>query len=96
MYINRLLQTDVYNLSHGYMKCNVDFEASHIVNRKAPMILFGFDAAVHNILDYKVKEDDIIEACNCARRMNMKFPSELFYKAMKYDSIGDIIWSINR
>ena len=36
MYINRLLQTDVYNLSHGYMKCNVDFEASHIVNRKAP------------------------------------------------------------
>jgi nicotinamide phosphoribosyltransferase len=91
MHINRLLQTDVYNLSHGYMKCNVDFEASHIVNRKAPMILFGFDAAVHNILDYKVKEDDIIEAYDCARRMNMKFPSELFYKAIKYDSIGDII-----
>ena len=44
---------DVYNLSHGYMKCNVDFEASHIVNRNAPMILFGFEAAVHNILDYK-------------------------------------------
>jgi len=55
MDINRLLQTDVYNLSHGYMKYNVDFEASHIVNRKAPMILFGFDAAIHNILDYKVK-----------------------------------------
>ena len=91
MHINRLLQTDVYNLSHGYMKCNVDFEASHIVNRNAPMILFGFDAAVHNILDYKVNEDDIIEACDCARRMNMKFPSELFYKSMKYDSIEDII-----
>jgi hypothetical protein len=51
------------------MKCNVDFEASHIVNRKAPMILFGFDAAVNNISDCKVKEDDIIEACDCARRM---------------------------
>src|SRR5215813_7795848 len=91
MYVNRLLQTDVYNLSHGYMKCNVDFEASHIVNRNLSMILFGFDAAVHDILDYKVKEDDIIEASNCARSMNMEFPSELFYKAMKYDSIGDII-----
>ena len=23
--------------------------------------------------------------------MNMNFPSELFYKAMKYDTIGDVI-----
>ena len=64
--INRLMLTDVYNLSHGFMKCN-DFEASHIVNRTAPMILFGFDAAVHDILDYKVKEDDIIQARACAK-----------------------------
>jgi nicotinic acid phosphoribosyltransferase len=89
--INRLMLTDVYNLSHGFMKCNVDFEASHIVNRNAPMILFGFDAAAHDILDYKVKEDDIIQAGACAKKMNMEFPAEMFYDAMKYESIGDIL-----
>lgn len=89
--INRLMLTDVYNLSHGFMKCNVDFEASHIVNRNAPMILFGFDAAVHDILDYKVEEDDIIQARACAKKMNMEFPAELFYDAMKYKSIGEIL-----
>ena len=89
--INHLMLTDVYNLSHGFMKCNVDFEASHIVNRNAPMILFGFDAAVHDILDYKVKEDDIIQARACAKKMNMEFPAELFYDAMKYKSIGEIL-----
>ncbi|MGC2680753.1 MAG: hypothetical protein WA323_02725 [Candidatus Nitrosopolaris sp.] len=73
------------------MKCNVDYESSHIVNRNAPMILFGFDAAAHDVLDYKVTDKDIIEAEKCASAMDMKFPVQLFQDAMEFDNIGKII-----
>ncbi|MFY9796008.1 MAG: hypothetical protein WAJ93_09990 [Candidatus Nitrosopolaris sp.] len=73
------------------MKCNVDYESSHIVNRNAPMILFGFDATAHDVLDYKVTDKDIIEAEKCASAMDMKFPVQLFQDAMEFDNIGKII-----
>ena len=36
-------------------------------------------------------KDDIIQARACAKKMNMEFPAELFYDAMKYKSIGEIL-----
>jgi hypothetical protein len=38
------------------------------------MILFRFDHVVHEILNYTVKYEDIVEAEQCAKKMKMIFP----------------------
>jgi nicotinamide phosphoribosyltransferase len=80
--LNPLLMTDVYNLSHQMLKENPDWEVSHIVNRQRSMILFGFDAIGHEILDYKIYAKDVEDAALHAKDMTMKFPEELWYKAI--------------
>lgn len=77
---NPLLLTDVYNLSHTELKENTDFEVSHIYNRERPMILYGFNEIVIDLLNTKIEVDMVEEAEELALKMDMKFPSELWYK----------------
>jgi len=94
--LNPLLLTDVYNLSHQMLKENTDFEVSHIVNRQLPMVLFGFDTIAHEVLDYKIYPIDIADAATKAKEMGMKFPEELWDRAIavcggQYARIKDLI-----
>ena len=94
--LNPLLLTDVYNLSHQMLKENTDFEVSHIVNRQLPMVLFGFDTIAHEVLDYKIYPKDIADAATKAKEMGMKFPEELWNRAIavcggQYARIKDLI-----
>lgn len=81
IYKNPILQTDVYNLSHHFLKENVDYEVSHIYNRTRPMILFGFNERVRQILDVKIEVDMIMEAEDLAKKMGLTyFPIEMWYR----------------
>ncbi len=80
--MNPLVKTDVYNLSHQMLKYNPDLEVSNIVNRDRPMILFGFDAIAHEVLDYEISVNDIVQATQYAKWMGLIFPNELWYKAI--------------
>lgn len=51
---NPLVLTDAYNLSHSALKVNADWETSHVYNRKAGQVLFGFHEAVCTLLDTTV------------------------------------------
>lgn len=82
---NPLLCTDYYNLGHEQMKINTDWEVSHFYNRNKPMILFGFNWTVLNILDTVINQDMIDEAENKIVHSSMKnrFNSGLWYRVLK-------------
>lgn len=81
---NPLILTDVYNISHPYLKCNLDFDQSHIYNRAQPMVLYGFNETVRNILDRRITEQNVIDASEYAEQMGMgPFPEEIFMRIVK-------------
>ena len=78
IYSNPLVLTDVYNLSHWYLKENQDYEISHIYNRASPMILYGFNEIVIKLLNQRIQESMVMEAQECASKMGMKFPVDMW------------------
>lgn len=78
LYKNSPVLTDDYNLGHWLMKCNVDWETSHIYNRNRSMILFGFWENVIHTLDTKITDKMIVDANRYAVEMDMPFPRKLF------------------
>jgi nicotinamide phosphoribosyltransferase len=79
---NPIMMTDVYNLSHQRLKCNTDWEVSHLYNRARPMILYGFNEIVRLILEIKIEEWMVHEAEKYAERMGVKFPTELWMRVI--------------
>jgi nicotinamide phosphoribosyltransferase len=86
---NPILLTDCYNLSHQNLKCNTDFEVSHMYNRAAGMILYGFNEIVNSILSIKITEDMVNEAAEYAEKMNLTFPKEIWMNVVN-DCDGNI------
>lgn len=82
VYYNPIMLTDAYNLSHYFLKENVDKEISLLFNRKRPMILNGFSKAVHDIVSEPITEEMIYEAETHASNMGMPFPREMWHKLM--------------
>ena len=60
------------------MKCNVDWETSHIYNRNRSMILFGFWENVIHTLNTHIIARMIDDADRCAAEMDMPFPRKMF------------------
>ena len=82
--INFLCLTDAYNLSHQGMKINTDWEVSHIYNRKAGQILFGFADSMRDFLkSILIDEEMIREAVEIADRFGMTFPRDLFRRLIE-------------
>lgn len=80
---NPLFLTDVYNLSHTDLKEDVSFEVSHIVNRSRPMILYGFNEIVIDLLNTKIEVDMVMEAEEYAKKMGMIFPTQVWYDVVE-------------
>jgi len=98
---NPLVLTDCYNLSHYYLKENQDYEISHIYNRSKPMILYGFNETVINLLNQRIQESMVMEADECARKMGMKFPIDMWMNVidklhgwipLKVEALPDGTW----
>jgi nicotinamide phosphoribosyltransferase len=79
---NPILLTDTYNLSHQRLKVNVDWETSHIYNRKSGMILYGFNETVQSVLNIQITNDMVKEADEYASKMGLIFPKELWLKVV--------------
>lgn len=79
---NPLLLTDSYNLSHTRLKCNVDWEVSHLYNRSQGMILYGLRETIASLLSIRITEEHIREAERGAAMQGLKFPSELFERVV--------------
>lgn len=77
---NIILLTDSYNTSHHILKENTDWETSLLYNRNKPMILYGFNEIVTSLLNTKIEENNVVEAEEHARGMEMPFPSDMWYK----------------
>ncbi len=82
LYKNRLVLTDDYNLGHWLMKCNIDWETSHIYNRNRSMILFGFWENVIQTLNTCITSKMIDDAERYAARMGMPFPRKMFERVV--------------
>ena len=65
LYKNRTVLTDDYNLGHWLMKCNANWETSHIYNRNRSMILFGFWENVIHTLNTQITDKMIGDADKC-------------------------------
>lgn len=99
---NPIMMTDVYNLSHWYLKKDVSWDISHIYNRKQPMVLYGFNEIVEQVCNRKIYDDDIQEAAEYADKMNMgPFPIDMWmivakdYKGrlpLRVDSLPEGTW----
>jgi nicotinamide phosphoribosyltransferase len=82
LYKNRTVLTDDYNLGHWLMKCNADWETSHIYNRNRSMILFGFWENVIHTLNTQITDKMIGDADKYAAEMDMPFPRKLFERVV--------------
>ncbi|MGR5954335.1 nicotinamide phosphoribosyltransferase domain-containing protein [Bacillus paranthracis] len=80
---NPVMLTDVYNLSHQRLKVNTDWEVSHIYNRKAGMILYGFAEMANRILEIQITNAMIKQAKESSKIMGVIFPTELFERVVK-------------
>jgi nicotinamide phosphoribosyltransferase len=89
IYKNRCVLTDVYNLGHWLMKCNMDWETSHIYNRNRSMILFGFWETVIKTLNTRITNEMIDNADRYAVEMNMPFPRKMFERVV--DKLNGVI-----
>jgi len=101
IYKNPLVLTDVYNLSHHYLKENVDYEISHIYNRSRSMVLYGFNETVNHLLNRQIDVGMVMEAEEVAHKMGMKFPTEMWmdcvdrmkgYIPLKVEALPDGTW----
>ncbi len=90
--------TDAYNLSHHFLKENVDKEISLLFNRNRPMILNGFSKIIHDLTYERITHDDVIEAKRMADKMKMPFPINMWlrvihecdgYLPLKIESLQD-------
>src|SRR5206468_12259697 len=79
---NPLVLTDAYNLSHQDLKCNTDWEVSHMYNRAEGMILYGFSEIVNEVLSIQITHEMIDEANESAKRMNLNFPDKVFRRVV--------------
>ncbi|MBD3921287.1 DUF5598 domain-containing protein [Paenibacillus sp. PR3] len=79
---NPLLLTDSYNLSHARLKCNMDWEVSHLYNRKEGMILYGLREMVTELISIQITEAHVKEAERCAAMQGLIFPTELFLRVV--------------
>ena len=75
---NVLLLTDAYNLSHGFLKQNADYETSHIYNRNKPCILYGFNQRVIDLLTTRITKEMIAQAEKYAESLGVRFPSQIW------------------
>ena len=98
---NPIMLTDCYNLSHYFLKENVDWEMSHIYNRNKPMILYGFNEIASNLLNTRITYDMVVEAKMFAADMGMPFPGYMWYQLvneldgkipLQIDAIPDGTW----
>jgi nicotinamide phosphoribosyltransferase len=80
---NFLLQTDAYNLSHPRLKVNMDWEVSHLYNRKAGMFLFGLQEIVNDLLSKLVTEELVDDAARKSKKMGLDFPKDLFLRVAR-------------
>lgn len=74
--------TDAYNLSHDRLKINTDWEVSHIYNRSAGMILYGFKEMATEILNIQISYSMIEEARLASEKLNIAFPTKLFNRVV--------------
>ncbi len=79
---NPLLLTDAYNFSHQRLKVNTDFEVSHIYNRSAGMILYGFSEMVNSILTIQITQEMVDQLKSVSNTMNIVAPIELFERVV--------------
>ncbi len=77
---NRLLMTDVYNISHTNLKQSVEFEVSHMYNRKKGMYLFGLTEILNDYLCTPITRDEVNEAHEISKRFGLGdvFPISMF------------------
>jgi len=75
---NPLLLTDGYNLGHQSLKINSDLEVSNLVNRVAPMVLYGFHESVKTFMDIKIEHWMVDEAVAMSEEYGSPFPENLF------------------
>lgn len=79
---NPIVLTDTYNLSHQHLKFNVDWEVSHIYNRTAGMILYGFAEIINILLETKITMEMVDEAEANARKQGVTFPRRLWERVV--------------
>lgn len=78
IYDNPIALTDAYNLSHSDLKCNTDWEVSHVYNRKRGMILHGFREMIERVLTTRITHKMVDQAEKQAIRKGMPFPRALW------------------
>ncbi len=76
---NRLLMTDVYNISHTNLKQSVDFEVSHIYNRAKGMYLFGLSEIISDYFSAPITQEEVNEAYEVSKYFGLDdvFPLEM-------------------
>lgn len=79
---NPIKKTDTYNLSHQKLKCNTDWEVSHVYNRKRGIILYGFNKLVGELLETVITEKMVRSAYAHAIRKGMPFPYEVWMRVV--------------
>jgi nicotinamide phosphoribosyltransferase len=79
---NPIKLTDCYNLSHEELKCNTDFEVSHMYNRADGMLLYGFKEIALGILSIKITEEMVEDAAVDAEELNLTFPKDLWMRVV--------------
>lgn len=80
---NPILLTDAYNASHENLKVNVDWEVSHLYNRKKGMILYGFiEGVVEMILKTQITKEMVEEAAAGAERKGLPFPKDTWMRVV--------------
>jgi nicotinamide phosphoribosyltransferase len=79
---NPIMLTDCYNLSHQNLKCNTDWEVSHMYNRAEGQIMYGLKETALSILSIKITEAMVNEAADHAERLNLEFPKDLWLRVV--------------
>lgn len=100
--VNPLLRTDWYNLSHEDLKCNTDWEVSHMYNRTGGgMILYGLNKIVDTCINFRVEQWMIDDAVVQTKDRGPEFPAHLFqriidefdgYIPLKIEALPDGTW----
>lgn len=98
---NPLMLTDTYNLGHEFLKCNTDWEVSHMYNRANPMILYGLTEIATNILTTQITTEHMEEAKYYAEKIGVIFPDKLIkriisefngYAPIKIETLPEGTW----
>lgn len=79
---NPIMLTDCYNLSHESLKCNTDWEVSHMYNRAEGQVMYGLKEMALNILEVQITKAMVDEAAECAERDNLEFPYDLWMRVV--------------